>query len=103
MNTCSMSATKFLEMTEDNRKEDIFGWVVVIFDVKLSFQFVMINFTFSLLSVFMLSHTLLEESPYDRRRVRIVSCLRHFYIFYFKLFLYLTVYWYQYGAHKKPN
>ena len=45
MNTCSMIATKFLEITEDNRKEDIFGWVVVIYDVNLSLQFVMINFT----------------------------------------------------------
>ena len=33
-----------------------------------------------------------KKIPYDRHRVRIVSCFRRFQIFYFKLFLHLTVY-----------
>ena len=37
-------ATKILEITGDNLKENIFGYVVVIYDVNLSLWFVTINF-----------------------------------------------------------
>ena len=46
-------ATKTLETTDDNPKENIFGSVVVIYDVNLFLYFVTINFTVSLLSIFM--------------------------------------------------
>ena len=49
-------ATKTLEITENNPKENIYRYVVVVYDVNLSFQFVTINFTFPLLSVFTLAH-----------------------------------------------
>ena len=48
-NTSSKSATKTLEITEDNPKEKMFGQSVVIYDLNLSLQFVTINFKFSLL------------------------------------------------------
>ena len=53
-------ATKILEITGDNLKENIFGYVVVIYDVNLSLWFVRINFNFFLLSVFILAHALMS-------------------------------------------
>ena len=35
-NTCSKSAAKTLEITDDNPKKSIFGQVAVIYDVNLS-------------------------------------------------------------------
>ena len=52
-------ATKTLEIT-DNPRENIFGKVVVIYDVNLWLEFVTINFTFSLLSVFVRAFPLIS-------------------------------------------